>query len=163
MSRSSEGRTNTTRDSDSEQDSASTTSGQQKEMLINKAREAKLAYEEIQTAHQASNSRLFSSMVNQISEVDLMNEDPTAGAVMQTLKEEKKEEQALQVVAPQQQAMSVGRKKKFVKRIVKKPNLLKEAEAKQLKQDRQSEKISQAVSDFKNGIKGSIAGMFDVW
>ena len=57
--------------------------------------------------------------------------------------------------------MSVGRKKKFVKRIVKKPNLLKEAEARQ--QDRQSEKISQAVNDFKNGIKGSIAGMFDVW
>ena len=82
MSRSSEGRTNTTRDSDSEQDSASTTSGQQKEMLINKAREAKLAYEEIQTTHQASNSRLFSSMENQISEVDLINEDPTAGAVM---------------------------------------------------------------------------------
>jgi len=48
--------------------------------LVEKAHEAKEAYEEItfkvKLEQEASNPRLFNSMVNHISEVDLANEKP---------------------------------------------------------------------------------------
>jgi len=85
LSRSSGGQTTTTRDSDSDFDGASFSKSSRrlttKQKHIKRAQEAKKAYEEItfnvNVDAESGNPRLFNSVVNHISDVDLDNASPT--------------------------------------------------------------------------------------